>query len=144
MVQDAYQAGAPAGGSDGSWIQARCADVTGIASSGITPTDTLYANDPWRAQVQQLPVPAGQPASFAPMSRAATPFGTPQSAGSTNSLQGRFQTFEWTRSSIRLYRRHRHMHRRVHLRGNLLFLIIMLYKGLKVLFVSKSGCTGRS
>eukprot|EP00959_Pyramimonas_sp_CCMP1952_P238695 4987931-Pyramimonas_sp.AAC.1 len=38
----------------------------------------LYANDPWRVQPQQLPVPAGQPASFAPMTRAATPFGAPQ------------------------------------------------------------------
>eukprot|EP00959_Pyramimonas_sp_CCMP1952_P361643 7573930-Pyramimonas_sp.AAC.1 len=63
----------------------------GITPSGITPTGTLYTNDPWRAQVQQLPVPAGQPALFAPMRRAATPSGTPQSAGSTNSLQARLQ-----------------------------------------------------
>eukprot|EP00959_Pyramimonas_sp_CCMP1952_P340850 7139629-Pyramimonas_sp.AAC.1 len=28
MVQDAHQAGAPAGGSDGSWIQAQSADMT--------------------------------------------------------------------------------------------------------------------
>eukprot|EP00959_Pyramimonas_sp_CCMP1952_P287009 6002042-Pyramimonas_sp.AAC.1 len=73
-----YQAGSPAGGSDGSWIQAQSAGVTGGTSSGITPTDTLCANDPLRARVQQLPVLAGQPASFAPMSRAATPFGTPR------------------------------------------------------------------
>eukprot|EP00959_Pyramimonas_sp_CCMP1952_P262753 5494165-Pyramimonas_sp.AAC.1 len=77
-MQDMYQAGTPAGGSDGSWIQAQSADVTGMTSSGITPTDTLCANDPWRSQVQQLPVPAGQPASFAPLGRATTPFGTPQ------------------------------------------------------------------
>eukprot|EP00959_Pyramimonas_sp_CCMP1952_P385182 8072639-Pyramimonas_sp.AAC.2 len=83
---DAYHAGAPAAGSNGSWIQAQTADVTGIASSGITPFDTSYVNDPWRAHVEQLPVPAGQPASFAPMSRATTPFGTPQSSGSNNSL----------------------------------------------------------
>eukprot|EP00959_Pyramimonas_sp_CCMP1952_P287103 6004021-Pyramimonas_sp.AAC.1 len=62
FMMNAYQAGAPAGGSDGSWIHAWSADVTGITPSGITPTGTLYANDPWRAQVQQLPVPAGQPA----------------------------------------------------------------------------------
>eukprot|EP00959_Pyramimonas_sp_CCMP1952_P246688 5155892-Pyramimonas_sp.AAC.1 len=40
-------------------MQAQSADATGITPSGITPTDTLYADDPWRAQVQQLPVPAG-------------------------------------------------------------------------------------
>eukprot|EP00959_Pyramimonas_sp_CCMP1952_P237916 4971675-Pyramimonas_sp.AAC.1 len=61
-MMNARQTGAPAGGSDGSWMQAQSADVTGITPSGLTPTDTLYANDPWRAQVQQLPVPAGQPA----------------------------------------------------------------------------------
>eukprot|EP00959_Pyramimonas_sp_CCMP1952_P165320 3455854-Pyramimonas_sp.AAC.1 len=71
---DAHHAGAPTGGSDGSWIQAQSADVTGITPSGITPSDTSYANDPWRAHVQQLPVPVGQPASFALMSRATTPF----------------------------------------------------------------------
>eukprot|EP00959_Pyramimonas_sp_CCMP1952_P221933 4639912-Pyramimonas_sp.AAC.1 len=49
MVQNAYQAGTPAGGSDGSWIQAQNADVTGITSNGITPSDTLCVNDPWRA-----------------------------------------------------------------------------------------------
>eukprot|EP00959_Pyramimonas_sp_CCMP1952_P391360 8201550-Pyramimonas_sp.AAC.2 len=75
---EAYLAGAPAVGSDGSWMQARSADVTGITPSGITPSDPLHVNDPWRAHVQQLPVPPGQPASFAPMSRATTPFGTPQ------------------------------------------------------------------
>eukprot|EP00959_Pyramimonas_sp_CCMP1952_P423169 8864293-Pyramimonas_sp.AAC.1 len=74
-MQDMCRARTPAGGSDGSWMQAQSADVTGITSSGITPTDTLCANDPWRAQVQQLQAPAGQPASFAPMSRATTLFG---------------------------------------------------------------------
>eukprot|EP00959_Pyramimonas_sp_CCMP1952_P322577 6750142-Pyramimonas_sp.AAC.1 len=64
-MMSACQAGAPAGGSDGSWIQAQSAGVTGITPSGITPADTLYADDPWRARVQQLPVTAGQPASFA-------------------------------------------------------------------------------
>eukprot|EP00959_Pyramimonas_sp_CCMP1952_P132966 2779945-Pyramimonas_sp.AAC.1 len=44
MLQDMYQAGAPAGGSDGSWIQARSADVIGMTSSGITPTDALCAS----------------------------------------------------------------------------------------------------
>eukprot|EP00959_Pyramimonas_sp_CCMP1952_P058540 1222461-Pyramimonas_sp.AAC.1 len=77
----AYRAGAPAGGSDGSWIQAQNADVTGITASDIMPSDTLRVNDPWRAHAQQLPVLAGPPASFAPMGRATTPFGTPQSAG---------------------------------------------------------------
>eukprot|EP00959_Pyramimonas_sp_CCMP1952_P320983 6717532-Pyramimonas_sp.AAC.1 len=92
MLQEVSQAGAPAGGSDGSWTQSQSADATGINSSGITPADMLCASDPWRAQVQQLQVPAGQPASFAPMSRATTPFGTPQSAGSTNSLQARLHS----------------------------------------------------
>eukprot|EP00959_Pyramimonas_sp_CCMP1952_P255411 5334881-Pyramimonas_sp.AAC.1 len=45
MLQEGYQAGTPAGGSDGSWIQARSADVIGAAPSGITPTDMLCAND---------------------------------------------------------------------------------------------------
>eukprot|EP00959_Pyramimonas_sp_CCMP1952_P086777 1815074-Pyramimonas_sp.AAC.1 len=63
-----------------------------MTSNGITPNDGLYANDPWRAQTQQLLVPAGQPASFASMSRAATPFGAPQSAGSTNSPRARLQS----------------------------------------------------
>eukprot|EP00959_Pyramimonas_sp_CCMP1952_P086419 1807545-Pyramimonas_sp.AAC.1 len=49
-MMDACHAGAPAGGSDGSWKQAQSGDVT-----GSTPTDTLCANDPWRAHVQQLP-----------------------------------------------------------------------------------------
>eukprot|EP00959_Pyramimonas_sp_CCMP1952_P379633 7952254-Pyramimonas_sp.AAC.1 len=62
MMQAGYRAGTSAGGSDGSWIQAQSVDVTGMTSSGITPNDMLYANDPWRAQTQQLPVPAGQPA----------------------------------------------------------------------------------
>eukprot|EP00959_Pyramimonas_sp_CCMP1952_P439043 9191328-Pyramimonas_sp.AAC.1 len=55
------------------------------------PQDGLYTNDPWRSQAQPMPVLAGQPASFAPMSRATTPFGTPQSAGSTNSQQAMLQ-----------------------------------------------------
>eukprot|EP00959_Pyramimonas_sp_CCMP1952_P354755 7430980-Pyramimonas_sp.AAC.1 len=58
LMMDACHAVAPAGGSDGSWIQAQSADVTGITPSGNTPSDTLYANDPWRDHVQQLPVPA--------------------------------------------------------------------------------------
>eukprot|EP00959_Pyramimonas_sp_CCMP1952_P440616 9224854-Pyramimonas_sp.AAC.1 len=62
MLQDACQAGEPAGGSDGSWIQAQNADVTGMTSSGIAPAGMLCTNDPWRAQTQQLPVSAGQPA----------------------------------------------------------------------------------
>eukprot|EP00959_Pyramimonas_sp_CCMP1952_P387469 8120144-Pyramimonas_sp.AAC.1 len=81
MMQEGYQAGTLAGGSDGSWIQAQSADLSGMTSNGITLNDGLHANDPWRAQAQPLPVLAGQPASFAPMSRATTPFGTPQSAG---------------------------------------------------------------
>eukprot|EP00959_Pyramimonas_sp_CCMP1952_P291342 6094381-Pyramimonas_sp.AAC.1 len=88
----AYHGGAPAGGSDGSWIQAQSADVTGFALSGITSSDTLYVNVPWRAHVQQLPVPAGRPASFAFMSIATTPCGTPQCAGSNNLLQARLQS----------------------------------------------------
>eukprot|EP00959_Pyramimonas_sp_CCMP1952_P100104 2093406-Pyramimonas_sp.AAC.1 len=71
-----YQAGAPAGGLDG----------------GVAPTEGLYARDPRRNQAQQVPTPAGQPAAFAPMSRATTPFGTPQCAGSTSSLQARPQS----------------------------------------------------
>eukprot|EP00959_Pyramimonas_sp_CCMP1952_P309289 6472661-Pyramimonas_sp.AAC.1 len=66
LMMGAYHAGAPVGGSDGSWMQAQSADVTGIAPSGITPSDTLCSNDPLRAHVYQLPVPAGQHASFAP------------------------------------------------------------------------------
>eukprot|EP00959_Pyramimonas_sp_CCMP1952_P351401 7362644-Pyramimonas_sp.AAC.1 len=92
IMQVEYQAGAPAGGSDGSWIQAESADVSGMTSNGIAPADGLFANDPWRAQTQQLPAPARQPASFAPASRATTPFGTPRSAGSTNRLQARLQS----------------------------------------------------
>eukprot|EP00959_Pyramimonas_sp_CCMP1952_P350195 7337000-Pyramimonas_sp.AAC.1 len=65
-MQEACQAGAPAGGSDGSWIQAQSADLSGKTSNGITAIDGLHANDPWRAQAQPLPAPAGQPASFAP------------------------------------------------------------------------------
>eukprot|EP00959_Pyramimonas_sp_CCMP1952_P388974 8150009-Pyramimonas_sp.AAC.1 len=72
---DAYYAGAPAGGSDGSWMQAQSADATGIAPSGITPTDSLCANGVPRAT-----------------SRATTPFGTPQSVGSNISLQARLQS----------------------------------------------------
>eukprot|EP00959_Pyramimonas_sp_CCMP1952_P173232 3619799-Pyramimonas_sp.AAC.1 len=83
-MQEAYQAGTPAGGSDGSWIQAQSADLSGMTTSnGITPNDGLYVKDPWRAPAQQMPALAGQLAPFAPMSRATTPFGT-QSAGSTN------------------------------------------------------------
>eukprot|EP00959_Pyramimonas_sp_CCMP1952_P055206 1154014-Pyramimonas_sp.AAC.1 len=89
MMQELYQVGTPAGGSDGSRIQAHAAGVTGMTPSGIIPADMLCTSDPWRARTQQLPVPAGQPASFAPTSRATTPFGAPQSAGSTNSLQAR-------------------------------------------------------
>eukprot|EP00959_Pyramimonas_sp_CCMP1952_P090908 1903138-Pyramimonas_sp.AAC.1 len=59
---------------------------TCMISNEITLNDGLHANNPWRAQAQPLPAPAGQPASFVPTSRATTPFGTPQSAGSTNSL----------------------------------------------------------
>eukprot|EP00959_Pyramimonas_sp_CCMP1952_P403987 8465136-Pyramimonas_sp.AAC.1 len=55
LIVDAYHAGPPAGGSDGSWMQAQVADVAGNISSGITPSDTLCANGPWRARVQQLP-----------------------------------------------------------------------------------------
>eukprot|EP00959_Pyramimonas_sp_CCMP1952_P279640 5846718-Pyramimonas_sp.AAC.1 len=84
FMMDAYYAGTLARGYDGSWIQAPSADVTGITPHGITPSDTLCANDPWRAQIQQLPVPAGQPASFAPMCRTITPFGTPQTVGSNS------------------------------------------------------------
>eukprot|EP00959_Pyramimonas_sp_CCMP1952_P394986 8275606-Pyramimonas_sp.AAC.1 len=91
-MQEGCQAGALAGGADLSWIQAQSAVVIGMASSGVAPNDMLCANDPWRAQKEQLPVPAGQPALFAPMSRATTSFGTPQSVESTNSLQARLQS----------------------------------------------------
>eukprot|EP00959_Pyramimonas_sp_CCMP1952_P441544 9243850-Pyramimonas_sp.AAC.1 len=50
FMMNACHAGTPAGGSDGSWMQAESADVTGITPGGTTPTDTLYADDPWRAQ----------------------------------------------------------------------------------------------
>eukprot|EP00959_Pyramimonas_sp_CCMP1952_P458799 9477234-Pyramimonas_sp.AAC.1 len=40
LMMGACHAGAPAGGSDGSWKQAQSADVTGISPSGITPSDT--------------------------------------------------------------------------------------------------------
>eukprot|EP00959_Pyramimonas_sp_CCMP1952_P038778 811941-Pyramimonas_sp.AAC.1 len=92
MVQEGCQAGAPAGGSDGSWSQTQSADLSGVTSNGIAPNDGLHANDPWRAQAQPLLVPAGQPASFASTSRATTQFGTPQSAGGTNSRQARLQS----------------------------------------------------
>eukprot|EP00959_Pyramimonas_sp_CCMP1952_P111004 2322283-Pyramimonas_sp.AAC.1 len=62
MLIEVYQAGAPAGGSDRSWVQAQSADVTGMTLGGITSTDMLCARDPRRAPTQQLPVPAGQPA----------------------------------------------------------------------------------
>eukprot|EP00959_Pyramimonas_sp_CCMP1952_P346910 7265990-Pyramimonas_sp.AAC.1 len=81
MQERYHQAVTPAVGSDGSWIQPQSAGLSGTTSNGITPNDGLYASDPWRAQAQLLPVPEGEPASFAPASRAATPFGTPQSAG---------------------------------------------------------------
>eukprot|EP00959_Pyramimonas_sp_CCMP1952_P309628 6479680-Pyramimonas_sp.AAC.1 len=62
MMQEGCQAGTPAGGSDGSWMQAQSADLSSMTSNGITPNDGLHANDPWHAQTQTLPVPAGQPA----------------------------------------------------------------------------------
>eukprot|EP00959_Pyramimonas_sp_CCMP1952_P396932 8316788-Pyramimonas_sp.AAC.1 len=77
-MQEAHQARAPAGGSDGSWIQAHSADLSGMTSSGAAPNDGFYASDPWRNQAQQLPAPARQPAAFAPMSRTTTQLGTPQ------------------------------------------------------------------
>eukprot|EP00959_Pyramimonas_sp_CCMP1952_P387956 8129933-Pyramimonas_sp.AAC.1 len=49
FAMNSCQAGIPAGGSGGSWIQAPSADVAGITPSGSTPTDTLCAIDPWRA-----------------------------------------------------------------------------------------------
>eukprot|EP00959_Pyramimonas_sp_CCMP1952_P308260 6451146-Pyramimonas_sp.AAC.1 len=55
IMQEAYEAGAPAGGSDGSWIQAQSADLSGMTSNGVTPNDGLFANDPWRAQARPLP-----------------------------------------------------------------------------------------
>eukprot|EP00959_Pyramimonas_sp_CCMP1952_P253181 5289627-Pyramimonas_sp.AAC.1 len=58
-----------------------------MASSGIAPNDGLHAKDPWRTQAQQVPAPAGSHPSWA-----TTSFGTPQSAGSTSSLQARLQT----------------------------------------------------
>eukprot|EP00959_Pyramimonas_sp_CCMP1952_P051163 1069363-Pyramimonas_sp.AAC.1 len=73
-VQEVYPAGTPADGSDGSRITAQSADVSDMTSSGVTPIDLLYATDPWRNQAQQMPIRAGLPAAFAPMSRAATPF----------------------------------------------------------------------
>eukprot|EP00959_Pyramimonas_sp_CCMP1952_P375258 7859365-Pyramimonas_sp.AAC.1 len=84
MMQEAHQAGTPAGGSDGSWVQAQSADPSGMTSSGVTLNDAQCASAPRRYQAQQLPALAGPPAAFAPASRAATPFGTPQSAGGTN------------------------------------------------------------
>eukprot|EP00959_Pyramimonas_sp_CCMP1952_P319918 6694340-Pyramimonas_sp.AAC.1 len=59
-------AGVPADGSDGSWMQAQGADVSGISSSGAAPDDVLHANGPRRTQAQQPPTPAGQPAGFPP------------------------------------------------------------------------------
>eukprot|EP00959_Pyramimonas_sp_CCMP1952_P331927 6950427-Pyramimonas_sp.AAC.2 len=78
MLQEVNPAGAPADGSDGSGVQGLSADVSGISSSGVAPSDGLLANDLWHNQARQLPVPAGQPAAFAPRSRPTTPFGTPQ------------------------------------------------------------------
>eukprot|EP00959_Pyramimonas_sp_CCMP1952_P407907 8548599-Pyramimonas_sp.AAC.1 len=66
MMQEVNQAGAPAGGSDGSWIQAQSADLSSMTPGGVTPNDGLYASVPWRAQAQQLPASAGPPAAFAP------------------------------------------------------------------------------
>eukprot|EP00959_Pyramimonas_sp_CCMP1952_P031688 664840-Pyramimonas_sp.AAC.1 len=66
LMQEGYPAGAPAGYSDGMWIRAQSADLSGMTSNGIAPDDGQYANDPRRAQAQPLPVPAGQPASFVP------------------------------------------------------------------------------
>eukprot|EP00959_Pyramimonas_sp_CCMP1952_P030105 631255-Pyramimonas_sp.AAC.1 len=37
-MQVGCQAGTPAGGSDGSWIQAQSADASGTTYNGITPT----------------------------------------------------------------------------------------------------------
>eukprot|EP00959_Pyramimonas_sp_CCMP1952_P265474 5551104-Pyramimonas_sp.AAC.1 len=45
MIREANQAGAPADGSDGSWIQAQSAEASGTTSSGVAPNDGLYAND---------------------------------------------------------------------------------------------------
>eukprot|EP00959_Pyramimonas_sp_CCMP1952_P257499 5379964-Pyramimonas_sp.AAC.1 len=143
MMQDTYHAGTPAGGSDGSWIQARNADATGSTSSGTAPSDTLCVNDPWRAHGQHLPVPAGHPASFAPMSRATTPFGIHRVLGVLTAYRRGSKTFEWTRSSARFDRRHRHLHRHVHMRVNLLFLTNMRHREPRVRLVSKYGCIGR-
>eukprot|EP00959_Pyramimonas_sp_CCMP1952_P029915 627622-Pyramimonas_sp.AAC.1 len=74
MLQEVNPAGAPADGSDGSWIQAQSTYVSGIASSGATSNDGLFSKDPWRNQAQQLPMPAGRPAAFALMSGPTTPF----------------------------------------------------------------------
>eukprot|EP00959_Pyramimonas_sp_CCMP1952_P327834 6863397-Pyramimonas_sp.AAC.1 len=97
-----HQAGAPAGGSDGSWIQAQSADVTGMTSSGIDPADMLCADDPLRAQVQQLPVPAGQPASFAPMSKPQFHSGLHRVLGAPIAYRQGSKACGSTRSSTRL------------------------------------------
>jgi len=67
MMQEA-PAGQPAGGSDGSWVHAT--DMSGLTSNG---GDGLFAMGPWRPQAQQLPTPAGQPATYHPQSGATTP-----------------------------------------------------------------------
>eukprot|EP00959_Pyramimonas_sp_CCMP1952_P101506 2123484-Pyramimonas_sp.AAC.1 len=38
-MQEVLPAGAPAGGSDGSWIQAQSADLSGMTSCGVTLND---------------------------------------------------------------------------------------------------------
>eukprot|EP00959_Pyramimonas_sp_CCMP1952_P114418 2392429-Pyramimonas_sp.AAC.1 len=91
MLQEVNPAGMPAVGS-GSWVQAQSAGASRITSSGAAPCDGLFASDPRRARARQLPIPAGKPAVFAPTSGPTTLFGTPQSAGSLNSLQARFQS----------------------------------------------------
>eukprot|EP00959_Pyramimonas_sp_CCMP1952_P224377 4691885-Pyramimonas_sp.AAC.1 len=82
-----------------------------MASSEISPTDMLCANDPWRAQMQQLPAPAGQPASFARVGPE-LPLGLHKVLGAPTAYRQGSIASGWARSSDRLCRRHRRSHRR--------------------------------
>eukprot|EP00959_Pyramimonas_sp_CCMP1952_P059685 1246618-Pyramimonas_sp.AAC.1 len=117
-MQETYQAGTAAGGSDRSWIQAQSADLSGMTFSGITTTDrtrtTRGASRRNSCQRRQDHLPHSHPRAGPPphwaLHRA---LGAP----AVYKLGSKVQ--EWVLSFTKTCKRHRRLHLHVLLQGNL-------------------------
>eukprot|EP00959_Pyramimonas_sp_CCMP1952_P111897 2340285-Pyramimonas_sp.AAC.1 len=93
--------------------------------------------------MQQMPVPAGQPASLAHTSRATTHLELHRALGALTVCRLGSKESEWILSSTQPSKRHRHLHLHVLLQGNLPLPTMKLPRGPRASWGNISGCIGR-